>query len=92
MATVRRSVRVVIQTTPQQFTPGTADPGFKYEILGSGEFVELTTPDTDVTFTGVISGPHTVRVSKLGVTISQDFVVPDDGMIDVPVLVTVTIV
>jgi hypothetical protein len=91
MAAVRRSVRIVLQTTPQQFAPGTADPGFKYEILGSGEFAELTSNDVDVTFPGVISGPHTVRVSKLGVVITQDFVVPDDGMINVPVTVTVTV-
>lgn len=92
MATTRRSVRVVVQTTPQQFTPGTVDPGFVYEISGSGEFVTLTSPETDVTFPGVISGPHRVTVTKLGVNVFADFVVPDDGMINVPVLVTVTIV
>lgn len=92
MASTRRNVRVVVQSTAQQFTPGTVDPGFLYEITGSGEFVSLTSSDADVTFPGVISGPHRVTVSKLGVSVFADFVVPDDGMINVPVTVTVTIV
>ena len=92
MAAVRRDVRVVLTTRVQAFTPGTVDPGFTYTITGSGETNSVTTTETTITFPGVISGPHTVTVSKLGVTASADIVVPDDGNILVPVTVTLSVV
>lgn len=91
MAAVRRDVKVVVVTREEPFPAGTADPGFHYKIEGSNEGTEFDSPETSVTFAGVISGSHTVTVSKLGFSATADIVVPTDGNISVPVTVTLSL-
>lgn len=90
-----RTVIVEVATRPQEFPVGTVDGQFRFELLSStGDVMSFV--DTDApgaSFPLVPDGAsYTARVSKNGVTITQDFTIEaTSATLQVPDVITITI-
>lgn len=90
-----KTVVVEVATRPQEFPVGTVDGLFLFELVDANGFVQsfVETDAPGASFPDVVDGAtYTARVTKNGVTISQEFTLEaSSATLQVPDVITITI-